>query len=175
MFAPVSVDLAGLGLDAGGHLLVERALAPLPAGARLTVRGHHPALRVHLPAWCRAYGHGVELEDDAPVVVKGTAGDARWAGAERAGGPGPDGVIARPSPSWGLAARGALVEQGGPPINADLDDREVVWAELAPKLYAQAAAGQWDPATAVDWDAPFELPPDVEAAVVSVMTYLVEN
>jgi hypothetical protein len=49
-----------------------------------------------------------------------------------------------------------------------------VWTDLAPKLYAQAAAGQWDPATAVDWTPP-ELPDEVEAAVVQVMTYLVEN
>jgi len=32
-----------------------------------------------------------------------------------------------------------------------------------------------DPAVAVDWDEPFELPAEVEAAVVQVMTYLVEN
>ena len=49
-----------------------------------------------------------------------------------------------------------------------------MWTDLAPKLYAQAAAGQWDPATAVDWTPP-QLPDEVEAAVVQVMTYLVEN
>ena len=81
----------------------------------------------------------------------------------------------RPRASWGLAARGALVEAGGPPLAvADLDDAAEVWSDLAPKLYAQAAAGQWDPATAVDWSAP-DLAVDVEAAVVQVMTYLVEN
>jgi hypothetical protein len=36
-------------------------------------------------------------------------------------------------------------------------------------------AAQWDPATAVDWDEPFDLPEEVEAAVVQVMTYLIEN
>ena len=78
-------------------------------------------------------------------------------------------------PAWGLAARGALVEAGGPPLaGVDLDARDVVWSDLAPKLYAQAAAGQWDPATAVDWTAP-ALPDDVETAVIQVMTYLVEN
>jgi hypothetical protein len=67
------------------------------------------------------------------------------------------------------------VEEGGPPlVGADLDAREVVWTELAPKLYAQAAAGQWDPAEAIDWTPP-QLPDDVESAVVQVMTYLVEN
>jgi hypothetical protein len=49
-----------------------------------------------------------------------------------------------------------------------------VWTDLAPKLYAQAAAGQWDPATAIEWSPP-DLPDDVESAVIEVMTYLVEN
>jgi hypothetical protein len=67
------------------------------------------------------------------------------------------------------------VEAGGPEIAFDLDDARVVWADVAPKLYAQAAAGQWDPATAVDWGAARDHPAEVEAAVVQVMTYLVEN
>ncbi|MBA3267482.1 MAG: ferritin-like domain-containing protein, partial [Acidimicrobiia bacterium] len=53
--------------------------------------------------------------------------------------------------------------------------REAVWTDLAPSIYRQAVAAQWDPATAVDWDEPFELDPDVEGAVVQVMTYLIEN
>jgi hypothetical protein len=51
----------------------------------------------------------------------------------------------------------------------------VVWADIAPRLYAQALAGQWDPATAIPWDAPVDLPPEIEVAVVQVMTYLIEN
>jgi hypothetical protein len=77
--------------------------------------------------------------------------------------------------TWGLAARGALVEAGGPPLPVDLLERDTVWADIAPRLYAHAVAGQWDPATAVDWDAPVTVPDEVEAAVVQVMTYLVEN
>ena len=57
----------------------------------------------------------------------------------------------------------------------DLDERTEVWTDLAPRLYAQAAAGQWDPATAIDWGHSQALPDDVEAAVVQVMTYLIEN
>src|SRR5262249_18483019 len=76
---------------------------------------------------------------------------------------------------WGLAARGALVEAGGPEPYFDLDRRDLVWSDLAPQLYAQALAGQWDPATAVDWDADDAPPLEIEAAVVQVMTYLVEN
>ncbi|MEA2829220.1 MAG: hypothetical protein QOG43_3659, partial [Actinomycetota bacterium] len=178
MSPPPTIDLEGLGFEEGAHLLLKRALAPMVAGARLAVRGRDPALAVHLRAWCRAHGHRVEwpegLADDVvAVVVRGDADDLRWAGAERAGVPG--GVVDHPSPSWGLAARGALVEAGGPAMDFTLDDGRVVWADVAPKLYAQAAAGQWDPATAVDWDAPRTHPADVEAAVVQVMTYLVEN
>src|ERR1700761_2744029 len=46
-----TTDLAGLGLDEGGHLLVGRALGRLAPGGRLTVTGRHPALRLHLAAW----------------------------------------------------------------------------------------------------------------------------
>jgi hypothetical protein len=74
-----------------------------------------------------------------------------------------------------LAARGATVEAGGPAFPFALDDRDQVWSGSAAAIYRQAVANQWDSATAVAWDAPFSLPPDVEAAVVQVMTYLVEN
>jgi hypothetical protein len=193
-------DLADLGLDEGGHLLIARALTRLAAGERLTVTGRHPALRVHLAAWCRAHGHHL-VSGDGPaaagagtvtggaipgdgtlgtagtalVIVKGSADDRRWLGAQRAG----DAVgtpEARANPTWGLAARGALVEAGGPPIGAHWSQREHVWADIAPQLYAAAAASQWDPATAVDWTAPIDRVPDeIERAVVQIMTYLVEN
>ena len=146
-----------------------RALALLPAGDRLRVTGSDPHLEVHLRAWARAEGH----DADGDVIVRGTAPDQRLAGAVRAGGPG---VVDRPPRSWGLAARGSVVEAGGPDLSiVDLDHREEVWTELAPRLYAQAAAAQWDPATAIDWSAAGDLPDDVEAAVVQVMTYLIEN
>lgn len=168
-----TVDLGDLGFDRGGHLLVARALAPLAPGARVTVVGRDPALAVHLGGWCRERGHGF----DAPAtVVRGRWDEARWSSAARAGAAtGDEGIAKRAEPEWGLAARGALVEAGGPSPAFDLDDRAVVWADIAPRLYAQAAASQWDPATAIDWSADAVLPPDVEAAVVQLMTYLVEN
>jgi hypothetical protein len=173
----VNIDLEDLGLDRGAHLLIDRALSALPVGGRLTVRGRDPALGVHLRAWARGRGHSVDADTDGAgvVLVRGGADDARWLGAERAGGPAPGDAVRRPGATWGLAARGALIEQGGPALHFDLEDRHLVWADLAPRLYAQAAANQWDPATAVDWQAPFELPSEIEAAVVQVMTYLVEN
>jgi hypothetical protein len=179
MTPTVTVDLEGLGFAEGAHLLVQRALAGLPPGGRVAVCGRDPALRVHLPAWARGQGHRVEAPADpaacAGVVVRGGAVDARWFGAERAGPARPDGLRDRPPASWGLGVRGALLEAGGPEPRFDLDERDLVWADLAPRLYAQAAARQWDPERAVPWTDEFSLPADVEAAVVQVMTYLVEN
>jgi hypothetical protein len=170
---PATTDLDRLGLDAGGHLLVERALAGLPPGDQLTVTGRHPALRIHLGVWCRERGHRFD-GGEPPVITKGRADQQRWHGAVRAGLPdGPPDQTA--DQRWGLAARGALVEAGGPPIAAEWADRDHVWADIAPRLYAAAAAAQWDPATAVHWDAVAALPPAIEQAVVQVMTYLVEN
>ncbi len=171
---PATTDLEDLGLDAGGHLIIERALAAIEPGELLEVKGRHPALGVHLAAWCRRHGHRFSPAADRMVVVKGTAERDRWSGAVRAGR-----GDARPEQQadarWGLAARGALVEQGGPPISSDIADRDLVWADVAPRLYAAACASQWDPATVVDWSSPAALEPDVEAAVVQLMTYLVEN
>jgi hypothetical protein len=144
----------------------------MAAGDRLDVHGHDPALAIHLAAWCRERGHGFE---PPATLVKGSAVDDRWRSAERAGRASVDAVVDRPPPQWGFAARGALVEAGGPDLPVDLVERHEVWAEVAPRLYAQAVASQWDPAAAVDWTAEIALPPEVEAAVVQVMTYLVEN
>ena len=165
-------DLADLGLDEGGHLLIDRLLDRLPPGGRLTVSGRHPALAVHLAAWCREHGHrladsaapaGIAGDADSLIIVKGSAAQRRWAGAERAGSA--SGAPAgRADPRWGLAARGALVEAGGPAIGAHWSEREHVWADIAPKLYAAAAAAQWDPATAVDWTAPIGAVPPRSSA-----------
>jgi hypothetical protein len=164
------VQLGPLGLDRGGHILLERALAPLGPGQRVRVEGDDPALRLHLRVWARHQGH--RIDGDA-TLVRGDLPERRWADAERAGCF--DEPTGRAPPSWGLAARGALVESGGPPLfGVDLNQRDLVWTELAPKLYAQAAANQWDPATAVDWVQP-NLPVEIETAVVQTMTYLVEN
>jgi hypothetical protein len=180
MSPPPAIDLDGLGVDRGGHLLLKRALAPLAPGERLEVRGRAPELAVHLRAWCREQGHRFEPAPSPLVgrVVRGSSVDARRRNAARAGeraSGGPTPVPGRAPATWGLAARGALVEAGGPEFRFALDTRDAVWTDAAAGIYRQAAAGQWDPATAVDWDASVDLAPDVEEAVVQVMTYLVEN
>lgn len=184
-----AVRLDDLGLDVGGHLLVKLAVADAPVGGRVAVFGQARDLEVHLAAWCRAAGHrfvagdraggAATPPDDRPVgwVVKGEAPGGRWAHAERAGAAhaAADGaVVEHPSLRWGLAARGAFVEAGGPDFNFPLAAKSHVWADEAARLYQQAAAAQWDPATAIDWR-PADLPDVVEDAVVQVMTYLVEN
>ncbi|HSD90713.1 MAG TPA: hypothetical protein VLB44_24480 [Kofleriaceae bacterium] len=163
-----AIDLEDLGLDEGGHLLVKRALESAP---RVLVRGSSAALAVDLPAWCRSQGHSVELVADGFAVTRSP--HDRWSGAERAGGL--DEIVAHPPARWGLAARGALVEAGAPELELPLANKADVWADEAARLYAQASAAQWDPATAIPWDAPIEHPAEVEDAVVQVMTYLIEN
>jgi hypothetical protein len=165
------VDLGDLGFDRGAHLLVDHALRTVPAGTRVAVVGRDPALGVHLAVWARRRGHRIETPG---VVVKGTAADDRWGDATPAGDPAAVDPHRAPA-RWGLAARGALVESGGPEPGFDLDAHDVVWADIAPRLYSQALAGQWDPAVAIDWAAPSDLPVEVEDAVVQVMTYLIEN
>ncbi len=188
------IDIEDLGLDRGAHLLLKRALAELPPGERLGVRGSAPDLAVHLRGWCRSQGHEVVWpeadrqtldaalpEGGSPLVawiVRGVAAGVRWQGAETAGAPDsrePRAVVEHPPARWGLAARGAVVEAGGPEFYFRLDSKAEVWANSAPRLYQQAVAAQWDPATAIDWDTPFDLEPEIETAVVQMMTYLIEN
>jgi len=188
------IDIKSLGLDRGAHLLIKSALADLPFGGRLGVRGDAPDLAVHLRGWCRSQGHefirpessspacaGESTRGESPLiawVVRGAAAEGRRRGAETAGGIDPrqpGAVVERPPKRWGLAARGSTVEAGGPEFHFRLDSKAEVWADNVPRLYQQAAAAQWNPDTAIDWHAPFELPPEIESAVVQVMTYLIEN
>ncbi|HEX7094927.1 MAG TPA: ferritin-like domain-containing protein, partial [Acidimicrobiales bacterium] len=179
MSEPVVVDVGALGFDGGAHVLVKLGLARVATGGLVGVRGSHPDLLGGLRAWCRGQGHTVvEAEPHHAVVAwvrRGPSISAAWEGAEQAGTGRPDDVAERARPSWGLAARGTWVEAGGPEPAFRLDRRDELWTDRAPRLYAQAAAGQWDPETAVDWQAPIDHGDDVERAVVQVMTYLVEN
>ena len=175
------IELADLGFDRGGALLVKRALRTAAQGEAITVCGKHPDLYAHLRAWCRAEGHEFLRSDADPgcaVIVKGPAAAQRWSGADRAGHADPLAAAAiadHPPQRWGLAARGALVESGSPEFHFALAEKAEVWSPDAVRIYAQAAAAQWDPATAIPWDAEFDLPDEVEDAIVQIMTYLVEN
>jgi hypothetical protein len=186
------IDIKDLAFDQGAHLLINKALTDTPVGARLGIKGCAPELAVHLRGWCRAQGHEIvwsetvaetrgEDANDSPVIgwiVRGGAGTGRWQGAQRAGLPNANltgAVVDLPPATWGLAARGAIVEAGAPEFRFGLQAKATVWAENIPRLYAQAAAAQWDPASAINWVTPFELPEEIESAVVQIMTYLIEN
>jgi hypothetical protein len=187
------IDIEDLGFDRGAHLLIKKALAEVAVGGKIGVSGRAPDLAAHLRGWCRSQGHGIIWPEDSSVnqdtqstsesplvawIVHGSAVSGRWRRAETAGAsdPRPSGaVVDHPSAKWGLAARGAKVEAGGPEFHFRLNSKEQVWADNVPRLYLQAAAAQWNPATAIEWDASFDLPPEIETAVIQVMTYLIEN
>ena len=191
---PRIIDIEDLGFDRGAHLIIKRALARLAVGESLGVCGRAPELKVHLRAWCRSQGYKVRWADEAhdererderanasPLIawiIRDAAFAGRWRGAVRAGAAdsnAPGAILEHPPAAWGLAARGARVETGVPDFHFPVSRKAEVWADNIPRLYLQAAAAQWNPATAVNWDAQFELPAEIEAAVVQVMTYLIEN
>ena len=177
------VELDTLGFDGGAHVLIKLALADLDSGDTMGVRGSHAELPYDVATWCRQQGHRWHPADtptDGTVgfVERGSAAGARWVGAPRAGRSDPvqpDAVAAAPPAAWGLAARGAAIEVGGPEPDFRLDHRDQVWTDRAPTLYAQAVAAQWNPDTAIDWSVALDHDGVVEDAVVQVMTFLIEN
>jgi hypothetical protein len=175
------VELGELGFDEGGALLIKRALRLAGPGGRILVSGSAPDLALHLRSWCRIEGHALQSlggGDAQALITAASTVAVRWSGAERAGSPDPSApqAIAEHAPQrWGLAARGALVECGSPEFAFTLADRIEVWSMDAGRLYAQGAAAQWDPATAIPWNTDFNLPGEVEDAIVQIMTYLIEN
>ncbi len=178
----VQIDLADLALDRGATVLLRARLATCAPGSEVSVHGVAPALAAHLAAWCRKEGHGFAPAADAGAPSKvvgllrvGQAHAARWHDAERAGGAAGNGVVSKPKPTWGLAARGAIVEAGAPSFSFALDDQDEVWSDNVGQIYRAAAASQWDPETAIPWNAPRTHPAFVEDALVQVLTYLIEN
>ena len=179
----MEVDLKGLRFDEGAHLLVKRAISAAGPDEEVLVRGSARDLELELEVWARSVGHRIRFQhggtgESCVYLRRGTAHSARWQGAEQAGHADPrvpGAVSARPPQRWGLAARGATVEAGTPDFGFALADKREVWADEAARLYASAAASQWDPNTAVPWDESFDLPSEVEDAVVQLMTYLIEN
>ena len=174
---PAAITLDDLPFTNSAHLLVEAGLAGLAVGERLLVSGRDPDLSVHLATWCRAQGHGFVAEPDGGErvgwVVQGGAAAARWQDAGRAGDA--RGVpAAQALPQWGLAARGALVEAGAPEFRFNLTQREHLWSDDAARLYALAAAAQWDPSRVLDAGVA-ELSPVVDAALAQLLTFLIEN
>jgi hypothetical protein len=180
----MQIDLDTLGFAEGGYLLAKRALREAGPGEVVVVTGLDPELDVDLRAWCREEGHlfewqpGTGPQPGRAAIFNGGAESNRWADAQRVGtGSTSDGdtVAEHPPRTWGLAARGATIESGTPAFDFHLVDKVEVWSDDAAWMYQQAAAAQWDPETAIPWNAPFAIADDVEDAVVQIMTYLIEN
>jgi hypothetical protein len=170
-----TLDLAQLTFERGAHLLVERALRDVAVGEVVAVTGSTD-LPVHLRAWCRQRGHGFEIRRDVAYVRRTDLAAGRWRGAEQAGDVSSvTGVRDKASARWGIGPRGSTVEASVPQFLFGLDEKDVVWSDDASRIYAQAAAAQWDPATTIPWDTVIDHPDEIEDAVVQVMTYLIEN
>lgn len=174
--AAPTIDTEALGLDEGALLLVRRALAQVAVGGQLHARGLAPNWELHLTAWCRQQGHTVETRTLTngvceAIITRGPWAEGRWRDALVTG----EQPAASAEPTWGLAARGATVEAGSPAFNFTLRNRDELWATTAGEIYRQGVAAQWDPQTAIDWETPFEIDPEIEAAVAQVMTFLIEN
>lgn len=172
------IDIENLGLDAGAHLLIKHGLAKIPVGGEVLVKGSAPGWEAQLSAWCRAQGHPLTFADGKAKIVRSGIHAGRWRGAIRSGHADPnqnDAVHEHALPCYGLSARGATVEAGVPEFVFRLDQKHEVWTDSAADLYAQAVAAQWNPDQAIDWDAAFDLPGEVEDAVAQVMTYMIEN
>ena len=170
------VDLEDLGLESGGELLLRRALRQLPSGERLQVTGRHAELELQLRAWCRSQAHRFEPSPDASLC--GTIIPAPHLDklpTEVTGGALQADVAERAPRHWGLAGRSAQLELGGPAFDFAIVDKIDCWTDDAARLYARAAAAQWDPESAIDWSTAFENDAEIEEAVVQIMTYLIEN
>lgn len=174
------IDIEGLSFDTGAHVLIKEALRPLAVSEVLTITGGASGWDISLAAWCRTQGHTVEFEplSNRATIQKGAVFAGRWQGAKQTGHSDtntPHAIADEAQATWGLAARGATVEAGAPQWSFRLNQKAQVWTHNAAQLYAQAVAAQWNPDEAIDWSQPCELPAAIEAAVVQVMTYMVEN
>jgi len=165
----LTIDLDTIGLDQGGHLIIGRVLNQMHEGERVRITGSDPHLELHLRVWARSRGHKAE----GRWLIKGNVEKSRWNDAIRTSTEEPESSA---DATWGLSARGSLMETGGPPlVGHDLDEKIGLWADIAPRLYAQAVSAQWDPNEAIDWTLPTHPDHEVEDAVIQLMTYLIEN
>ena len=168
------IDLNDLPFSEGGFILVERALRTVEPDTPLLVTSSETDFALHLAAWCRQKGCSFEeVSAHKCRVTRPKSFTVRAATAT------PAGTIQEPAASapesWGLAARGAMVEPGITGFYFPLKHGDHIWTKRLTALYRRAAAAQWNPDTAIDWSQKVNNPPEIEEAVVQIMTYLIEN
>lgn len=165
------INIENLGFDSGAHILVKHKLALLAPGEEIEIKGTAPEWETQAAAWCRAQGHNFKSTENRKVIIKGLPEKQRWNLDAILSNE----VLSEPSPSLGLAARGAQVEIGSPDFQFRLTKKEEVWSANASELYQQAINAQWNANTAIDWSLPQSHSDVLENAIVQVMTYLIEN
>lgn len=181
-FLNQTIDIENLSFQNGAHLLIKHHLQKISAGSELIITGFDKEWPPQLSAWCRSEGHTVSFKstnDKASAHLRrGSANQDRWRDAQETGHSDltrEHAVHEIADPSWGLAARGAKVEAGTANFNFRLHAKSDIWSDNLTELYSQATAAQWNPNTALDWSTPKSHSEILEAAVVQIMTYLVEN
>ena len=168
-FPKARIELEDLAIHEGATVLLRRALAMLAPGGLLEVHADSPNFVEALAAWCRKEGHR----------YLGSNGSRSYR-MERGAGPASlmvtGGQVAETAdPHWGLAPRGAQIEQGGPQFAFTLCRKREVWAQELTSIYKQGVANQWSAARDIPWNELPILSPEVEAAVSQIMTFLTEN
>jgi TusA-related sulfurtransferase len=178
----VRVDAGTLEIGGGLDVLVSAKLDTMPAGAEADVVCASRAATLELPGWARVRGHevvgeSVERDGAGPrFVVRIRRGPAQRVlpgeATERAR---PGDAPAHADPARGFTPLGAIPEPGGPVFDWRLSERDAMWADELTALSERASAAHWDVARDVPWEAADGLAPDVERAVVQVMTFLAQN
>jgi TusA-related sulfurtransferase len=171
--AVIAIDGGDLPLGGGLLALVRPALSMLDEGGVLALLSGNDGLDQDLPSWCRAERHeylGVETADGKRRHLIGR-GDPRprvEAGAE-------DQMPERADPSSGFAPRGVEVEAGGPAYPFDLLERDHVAPPEVAVLYEQAVSAQWNASRDIPWRKIGSHPPEIDAAIRQIMSFLAEN
>jgi TusA-related sulfurtransferase len=164
------VDVEDLALHEGAPVLLRLALAKLNPGDWLEVHGDSPHLGEQIASWCRKEGHGYERHRGARDAYRiqrgGFAPSIVTSSAE---------ISEVAEPKWGLAPRGATIEDAGPEFHFTLRAKRDVWARELNSIYRQATANQWSASRDIPWGELPRLQAELEAAVGQIMTFLTEN
>jgi hypothetical protein len=164
------VDVEDLALHEGAPVLLRLALAEMNPGEWLEVHGDSPQLGEQLAAWCHKEGHGYECPQGITNVYRIQHRDLA-----------PSIVTSRTEiseiaePKWGLAPRGATIEEAGPEFHFSLRTKREVWARELDVIYRQATANQWTVSRDIPWNELPRLAPELEVAIGQIMTFLTEN
>jgi hypothetical protein len=193
---PHRLDAERLEFGGGLEVLLQATLAGLEAGrvVDVAVASRHTALET--PGWARLQGHEVVAELDrhaAGFTVRIRKGSGQRVLGERVAGRHPvpstrpggefhtadmrgaDAVPASVTREAGFVPIGAVAEQGAPPFDWRLHERDEVWAPEVADLAEQASGEQWDASHDIPWNEARELPEHLDRAVAQVMTFIAQN